>query len=222
MRADDPRHGKYAGAVAHWLHGAPICDPCQRAATKYRKERCLRILEGEQRMVSPLGTIRRFHALQALGWTGPQIAAEAGVSVHTLRSSDYQSKGTIRSSLADAVAAAYERLCMTTPEGGYQDRQRRLARERGWLPPLAWDDIDKPDEKPASVIRRDWHWTAKDDVDPVVVERLLLLTDTPSTTAEKHEAMRQWLAAGKSERALCDAHGWREGRYGRESKEDAA
>ena len=47
----------------------------------------------------------------------------------------------------------------------------------------------------------------------MTVERLLDGQRVPSTVAEKHEAMAQWLAAGRSERSLCALHGWKEGRY---------
>lgn len=53
-----------------------------------------------------------------------------------------------------------------------------------------------------------------DDIDPVIVDRLLLLQRVPdSTRAEKCEAMRRWLASGGTEKALCDAHGWGSSRY---------
>lgn len=99
-------------------------------------------------MVASVGTVRRYQALMALGYTGPQIAAECGVSVNSLRSIGYHGSALIRRGTALAVAEAYDRLCMTRPDGRYADRARSIAKSRGWLPPLAYDDIDDPNEHP--------------------------------------------------------------------------
>lgn len=37
MLPDDPRHGTYAGTVAHWKSGTPICEPCRTAGRKADK-----------------------------------------------------------------------------------------------------------------------------------------------------------------------------------------
>lgn len=148
MSPDDPRHGTYAGAVAHWFDNEKPCADCTRAEWRYRKTRQMRHLRGDPPMVSSVGTVRRIHALLAIGWTGPQIAAEAGVSINAMRSIDYHGSTTVRSTTAAKIAAAYERMSMTWPEGHYASRTRNTAKRRGWLPPLAWDDIDDPDECP--------------------------------------------------------------------------
>ena len=86
----------------------------------------------------------------------------------------------------------------------------------GYAPPLAWDDIDDPTEMPRGLVNsRD-----DDGIDPVVVDRLLAGERVRSTNAEKVEAMRRWTREGGSEKALCDMHGWRAGRY--VTREDAA
>lgn len=149
MSEDDPRHGTYAGAVAHWLSGGRPCDDCARAETRYRKRRKLRILHGDRATVPALGVLRRIQALHALGYTGPQIADAAGVSVNAMRSIDYHEAVSVRAGTEQKIAAAYERLCMVRPEGRYANRARSMAAQRGWAPPLAWDDIDN-DEAPAA------------------------------------------------------------------------
>jgi len=88
------------------------------------------------------------------------------------------------------------------------------ARNAGHVPPLSWDD-------PGTLAwptsdRRTWARAKAPkvpEVDPVVVERLLAGQRVRSTRAEKDEAMRRWLAAGRSQRSLCVMHGWAEGRY---------
>jgi hypothetical protein len=85
-------------------------------------------------------------------------------------------------------------------------RARNLAARHGWLPPLAWDDIDDPNETP--------DFGADDyDVDPVVVRRLLEGQRIKATHAEKVAALAQWVADGNSKRELCDHHGWNDGRF---------
>lgn len=157
MSPDDERHGSYAGAVAHWFDRESPCDDCAKAEWRYRKTRKLRHLRGDTPNVPSIGTVRRYQALIALGWTGPQIAKECGVSINSLRSIDYHGSTVVRRETARAVADAYDRLSMTQPEGHYAERARSTARQRRWPPPLAWDDIDDPNETPI-----DWAYRATD------------------------------------------------------------
>lgn len=148
MSPDDPRHGEYRGAVAHWFSKEPLCQACELAERRYRRRRQRRILDGDAPTVTSIGTVRRFQALMALGWRGPEIALAAGVSINTLRSVVYHESVTVHAATARGVAEAYERMSMGVPTGQYANRTRALARIRGWLPPLAWDDIDDPDAEP--------------------------------------------------------------------------
>lgn len=148
MSPDDPRHGEYAGAVAHWFDKEPLCAACELAERRYRRRRQRRQINGEKIRVPSIGTVRRVRALMALGWRGPEIADAAGVSINTLRSIDYHGSTVVLAETARLVAMAYDRLSMTVPEGAYANRTRILAAHRGWHPPLAWDDIDNPDEEP--------------------------------------------------------------------------
>ena len=151
MSPNDPRHGTYAGAVAHWLEGGRPCPACFTAETRYRKARKLKHLRGEPVTFPALGILRRIQALQALGWTGPQIADEADLSINTLRSIGYHGSGFVHWPTASKVIAVYDRLCMTRPEGHYANRGRNAARRRNYAPPLAYDDIDDPDETPTGI-----------------------------------------------------------------------
>lgn len=218
MNPEDPRHGKYAGAVAHWLeNGERPCDDCARAEWRYRKTRKLRHLRGDLPTVSSTGTIRRIEALFALGWSGPKVAEAAGISVATIRAARYHKVATVHAATARAIVRAYDTLSMSRPEGHYADRARRMAQRKGWLPPLAWDDdsIDDPAAKPLGTTAP--RHIPKHDVDPVVVERLLAGQRIKATKAEKDEAMRRWLATGRPARQLLEAQGWKDGRYGRDA-----
>ena len=154
MSPDDPRHGTYAGAVAHWLEVSERpCPACHLAEGRYRKQRKMKHLRGEMVTFPAVGILRRIRALHAIGWSGHQVADACGLSVNTLRSIGYHQSGTVHAATAQSVMAGYERLSMAIPEGRYANRARASARRKGWAPPLAWDDIDDPDEQPAA-----WQW----------------------------------------------------------------
>lgn len=204
MKPDDPRHGTYAGAVAHWLTGERPCLACATEETRYRKRRKMRHLRGDAPTVPAVGTLRRIQALHALGWTGPQIAEAAGLPVNTLRSVYYHQVRVVRAGTAQRVADAFDRLAMSRPEGKYANRARAMAERRGWPPPLAWDDIDDPNEIP--------DMTEIDSLpDPVVVQRILdgdwRLKANP---AERAMVVRRWTGSAAD---LARLTGWKVERY---------
>lgn len=211
MLPDDPRHGTTAG------HNAGCrSECCQAAKLRYDKRRRWEAAQGFVRLMPPLGTRRRIRALQAVGYSFPMIAEAADMSPKTIADLCYRSE-RVSTQTARVVAEVYERLCMKQPTGMFVKRSRLMAARKGWAPPLAWDDIDDPDEMPRGLI------TSRDDdgIDPVVVDRLLAGDRVRSTNAEKCEAMRRWTREGGSEKSLCDMHGWRAGRY-MTTREDAA
>jgi hypothetical protein len=218
VNADDPRHGKYAGAVAHWMSNERPCDACSVAEARYRKTRKLKHLRGVPVTVSAVGIRRRLHALMALGYTGPQVAEASGLSIATMRSIDYHGSQKVHAITAEKVIAVYERLSMTRPEGQYANRARVMARRRGWLPPLAWDDIDDPTERPS--IAGDRWGSSPDDVDPVVVARILSGDFTlRATRAEKEAVVAAWEG---SHNELARRTGWKVERYVERVAEEVA
>ncbi|MEU1327177.1 hypothetical protein [Streptomyces microflavus] len=93
--------------------------------------------------VPACGAVRRVRALYALGHFNLQIAAAAGMSrdaIGHLAAGRYQ---TLKVKADDGIRAAYDQLSM---QAGSSWKTRKLAEERGWAPPLAWDDdtIDDP------------------------------------------------------------------------------
>lgn len=98
--------------------------------------------------VPSLGSRRRAHALAAVGWPLTAQAEQLGVQVgdyaHSL------DRPQLSAGRAEAIAALYERLSGTP---GPSSRARAFAKSRGWAPPLAWDDIDDPDETPSVYAR---------------------------------------------------------------------
>lgn len=150
MSPDDPRHGTYAGAVAHYLSGVKTCAPCREAGAAYRRDRRTRLYfaRSSNLMVPSIGTIRRVQALVALGHSMRDIDEALGrrYGYTSLKLKRYPV--TTYPKVAEEYAEVYERLCMIRPEGSLADRTRRLAARNGWLPPLAWLDIDDPNEVP--------------------------------------------------------------------------
>jgi hypothetical protein len=209
--ADDPRHGSVRG------HNAGCrCDPCDLAKYRYDKQRKAELHNTGQRRTVPAYRIqRRVEALQALGWPLRKIAAEAGVTHNHM--TDLR-KFAWRSTF-EAIDGAYRRLSMTFPpettagEKSGVVRTRNHARRNGYAPPLAWDDIDDPDETPAEAYSPRGRAVKPRPVDDVVVDRILSGRVVPSTNAERREVVRRWMADGRSYRALEALTGWRVERY---------
>jgi hypothetical protein len=120
---------------------------------------------------------------------------------------------------AERVAAVYDELSMVRPVDSavrgrgqirIHDRQRRMAKRRGYAPPLAWDNIDDPNERPNM---RPARYRSTRDVDHATVERVLAGDKLPTTIAEKREITRRWLARGGSLLSLEKATGWKSDRY---------
>lgn len=125
---------------------------------------------------------RRVHALAAIGWSLEALAQESGVGFSTLGMISSRNE-RVSAKIANVIADTYDRLHM---KPGPNSAVAKEARRKGWLPPLAWIDIDDPDERP--------DLTATDDLpDPVVVERILAgdyrLKATP---AERAEVIARW------------------------------
>lgn len=224
MSPDDPRHGERRGYYAHRKDGEEACDACKRAAAAAEARRVWNLMQGKPGRVPAVGTTRRIQALVRLGYDMVTLGREIGCEPMMVKkwadrtaADDYVFWDT-----RERVAAVYERLAMhlppteTTGQRNAVTRSRRRAERKGWPPPLAWDNPDDPDEMPKGWRRP----SAGEDVDPIVVQRLLELQRVRSTRAEKVEAMRQWRAMGRSEKSLCDAHGWGYSRY--VTREDGA
>lgn len=223
MPPDDPRHGTHAGYVQHTrfpeLNGK-ACDACRLANAAYQRGRERDKRMGQPRTVPALGARRRVQALQRLGWSLRMIAAEAGWNTpealqYVLRNHSITRRSYLR------IKAAYERLCMTVPPHCSATVRARMRAERaGFPPPLAWDDIDDPDEVPKGVAPRRWKQRQPDEVDQAVVHRILQGERLTATRAERDECVRRWVAMGGSERSLCQRMGWKDSRYGKDRNDE--
>lgn len=100
--------------------------------------------------VSGLGTARRIQALACIGW--PQAALGPMLGRGPAYTNQMMHRGVLMSSTAADFARLYRELCVTP---GPSEAAKRIAAARGWAPPLAWDDIDDPDETPKHEVTAD-------------------------------------------------------------------
>jgi len=158
--------GVHQGSVYRLL-GENGCRPSRRL----RPDTAAAILAVRPDLAVPRGTVdatgtrRRVRALVALGWTQTQLAGQLGMQPVNLSAMLRAVRGqdTVRATTAVAVRGLYDRLwnkfpAEDTPRAARNAAAaRRMARERGWPPPLAWNDdrIDDPSAKP-----RGWKWDA--------------------------------------------------------------
>ncbi len=205
MSPDDTRHGTNAGYVAHRRANENACEPCRAAHSRVTLQWRYDEYLNRPRLVASIGTRRRVQALQCLGWSQRMIAAEVGISsqqaLRVLLESD-----RVRVVTHERISAAYERLCMTRPEPSSASTRARLsAQSRGYAPPLAWDDIDNPDETPNFGQDGDFPY------DEAVIERVLGGEwKLPTTRAERVQIIARWPGSGYE---LENITGWKLERY---------
>lgn len=125
-----------AQGIYYLLHGSTTIQ-------KATAQRILRIPIGGDGLVPCLGARRRIQALAVMGWPQKEIAARIGETHKHL--SQFIQRERITADKARRIAAVYDQLSMTQ---GPSQQCRERAKAAGWLPPLAWDDIDDPDETP--------------------------------------------------------------------------
>lgn len=106
---------------------------------------------GVRLRVPATGAIRRFQALQVLGYPTVELKAMMGFSTGNRRNLLPRNKsgtGMIQPATARRWERLYDRLCMTPATGPRANHITSMARAKGWAGPLEWDDIDDPDEVP--------------------------------------------------------------------------
>lgn len=102
-------------------------------------------------MIDGTGTRRRLQALVAIGWPQSWLAERLGADKATLHKA-LRGDMPVRCRTARAARALYDELWdQPPPASGHREkiatnRARNYARDRGWVPPMAWDDntIDDP------------------------------------------------------------------------------
>lgn len=223
MSPDDPRHGTTAGWHAHSRakkkdSSHEACQPCRDAIAAYETKRRGEILAGAGRRIVPaLPTMRRLQALAAIGYDFSTISRELD------QSHDWATKiasgrfKTVRTVTADRVAYLYQawhetpRVPTTPREQHATSCALTMARRNKWAAPHQWLNIDDLDEKPDPGYQE--RRPARDEIDPVVVERILsgdMSLAHRATRAERCAVVARWpLSLAELERRT----GWEPGRY---------
>jgi lambda repressor-like predicted transcriptional regulator len=138
--------------------------------------------------VPGIGTARRVRALMALGWSLSAQSREVGMHIQQLWELAWEKQSYVSEATDRRVRDLFERLSATP---GKSTRSRNAAREHGWPPPLAWDDIDDPDAEPSLGESRD------DIVDEVAMERALSGHHVDLTDAELVAVLQAGVARGE-------------------------
>lgn len=195
--------GVSGGTLNKLMYGHPLPGGGRRAPSRRCSPRTAdrilglpldRALLAGGALVDGTGTRRRLQALVARGWSQRCLARKLGV--HEANFSKTVRATEVLVSTARAVAALYDELWDCTPVAvtGSQkiavNRARRMAHERGWLPPLAWDDIDDPDETPTVDLAP--------VLDEIAVERAMVGDPVRLTKLERDEVVRRLTARGVS------------------------
>ena len=142
-------------------HGTPgkgcRCPGCAQANRDYQARRARLIAYGQWDVLTDAtGTRRRIQALMRCGWSMSLLATRLGQPRQVLRAKLHV-RGRVTPATAAAVRALYDELWDRPPPAGTRFERRaatmarRYATERGWVPPLAWDEdaIDDPAAVPA-------------------------------------------------------------------------
>lgn len=148
MSNEHSRCGTSGGVYDHRKAGEQMCDACKLHRRRYEKRRRIDAERHNLRLVSSIGVRRRCQALQRLGWSLSQIAERAGWDSPQALQYAKRNQSIIKRT-HERVAAVYEELSMTIPpfsSGSVRARNRAI--RLGYAPPLAWDDIDDPNEHP--------------------------------------------------------------------------
>lgn len=129
-------------------HGCK-CSKCGSLDKLAHRERRRMLVELDlHSRVSAKGARRRIQALACLGWSTAALAKELpGTSYRHIMKIREGDLLEINRTTHDKFVYLYNLLDGTRLRGRYPDMVRKMALEKGWAPPLAWDDIDK-DQKP--------------------------------------------------------------------------
>ena len=106
-------------------------------------------LLGEKALIPSWPYWRRIEALVCMGYSLSRIARAIGVSP-----SNFKRASTITVRRARRLICVYEQWSMVPPVAANRGelvsiaRAKTLANLNGWVPPLAWDDIDNRRERP--------------------------------------------------------------------------
>lgn len=148
------------------------------------------------------GVTRRLRALSAMGYSSYYIADRLGVLQSSLRGLYQGTQPRTRATTFDTIEALFDELCMTP---GPSNSAMIRARKKGWLPPLAWDDIDDPNEGEATASVSEDRYVPLDRLDETQIEAALRGQKVKLSPAERRVVVQQaydwgWTGAEITER----------------------
>ncbi len=181
------RHGT---ASAYDWHGCRCADAREQWRL-YRK----RLRHGRQpaAIIPAVGTARRLQALVALGYSWRELAVHLGVSNRRAADIGMNTDGSVHRTTAARVKYLYDRLSGTRGTCRYAFT---VAARYGFVPPLAWNNIDDPNETPDL-------GTDAPVVDRVVIDRALDGERVSLDSLTRHHAVHVGLARGMSETTIA-------------------
>lgn len=204
-----PDHAHADTATCYTSH-ACRCIPCREASTEYSYWRHHMIAAGRvdllDLIVDATGARRRLQALQALGHSGVVLAHH--LSVDKSMVPRWSLAETMRQSTVDRIAELYEQLSATKPnpttpaERVSVTKTLRHAARQGWMPPLAWDDIDT-DAHPVTIVT-----IHRREVDPVAITLATQGLDAILTDAERRIVAEALIRDGRPDAHICRVTGY--------------
>lgn len=129
------------------------CKPCRARRSRASREaepsrKRAVILNGGEVNVSATGTLRRLRALAVMGWGVNALALITRLDNRNLGKIREGRSPTVTLSTARAVRDVYARLSATRNSSHAGAIARTRALNNGWHSPLAWHNIDNPNETP--------------------------------------------------------------------------
>lgn len=148
----DHKHGATSTCVNG--HGCR-CTDCSEAKSRRKRDEYwgVRQITGQDVKVSALGVQRRLQALAYMGWSCRVLAAMIGTHDRPLNRLRDGGRERVMRSTHDAVDRVFRELALVEAPGQSGRVTRAHARSRGWVPAVAWDDIDYSRERPKGVRR---------------------------------------------------------------------
>ncbi|MEV7154857.1 hypothetical protein AB0N77_09560 [Streptomyces misionensis] len=98
--------------------------------------------------VPAIGTMRRIQALAVMGWPISHIGELAGIRGTQVNELMAGRRKRIPRAQAEAAERVFRDRWMRS---GPSAQARTVAARNGWVPALAWDDIDNPNEQPHGI-----------------------------------------------------------------------
>lgn len=147
--------------IRHAMYPNTMIDIASRVrAVTYRP-----VPEQSGQRVPAIGARRRIHALQAIGWTNEVLGERLGVTRSAI--SAYASRTRVIYEIWAAIDDLYEELSGSNGDSALGIRR---SRERGFAPPLAWEDVDIDDPNSVPILDAE---PTDGAIDEVLVQRII-------------------------------------------------